>query len=92
MAKGSRSTAALHDTASELRPAVGDVIYELAHDPCDTAADLRDALAFAPLAIVKGLGAAGDYFAARPRRVVAGALIGIGLLGLALYWASRPTE
>jgi hypothetical protein len=37
----------------ELGPAVRDVSYQLTHDLSDTPADLRDAVAFAPLAMVK---------------------------------------
>lgn len=68
-----RSTrpAELRPEPDELRPAVADVAWRLTHDLSDTPDDLRDALAFAPLAAVKAVAKVAGFMAARPRRTAA---------------------
>lgn len=55
----------------EVGPAARDVAFQLTHDLSDTSKDLRDALAFAPLAAVKLAQQGAGYLAARPRRSLA---------------------
>lgn len=52
----------------EVGSAVRDVAFQLTHDLSDTRSDLRDAVAFAPLAAVKLAQRCTRYLAARPRR------------------------
>lgn len=72
---------------NEVTPAIGDVAYRLTHDLSDTQEDIRDALAFAPLALVKSLESGLVYLATRPRRtaaIIGGLLISAGLVGVLL--------
>ena len=55
----------------ELTPAIRDVAFRLSHDLSDTREDIRDALAFAPVALVKLLDRFVAYAAARPKRAIA---------------------
>ena len=59
------------EDADELTPAIGDVAFRLTHDLSDTREDVRDALAFAPVALVKLLDRFIAYAAARPKRAIA---------------------
>ena len=77
----------LRQDLNEVRPAVEDVVFELTHDLSDTPEDLRDAAAFAPIALVKALGGVADYLAARPRRTLA--IAGTMLLAIGLFLAAR---
>lgn len=75
----------------EVGPAVRDVAYQLTHDLSDTRSDLRDAVAFAPLAAVKLVQRCARYLAARPRRslsVLAG-LAAVVVAGAALTRRKR---
>lgn len=75
----------------EVGPAVQDVTFQLSHDLSDTPQDLRDAVAFAPLAAVKLAQRFARHLAARPRRslgVVAGLAAGVAL-GMALARRGR---
>lgn len=69
----------------DLRPALRDVGYQLTHNLKDTPQDLRDAAAFAPLAIIKTINAWVSRGSAHPKRSgVALALLGLAVaLGLA---------
>lgn len=71
----------------ELGPAVRDVAHRLIHDLSDTPEDIRDAVAFAPLAAVKVLQACANAISRHPRRTMlalAGlAAAAIGALALA---------
>jgi len=55
----------------ELTPAFRDVAFRLTHELSDTPEDIRDALAFAPLALVKLLDRFVAYATARPKRAIA---------------------
>lgn len=68
----------------ELETAVRDVAYRLTHDLHDTGEDLRDAAAFAPLALAKGLNDLVTRAAAHPRKLalaVIAVATAVGLLG-----------
>ena len=60
-----------HEDLDELTPAIRDVAYRLTHDLSDTREDIGDALAFAPVALVKLLDRFVAYAAARPKRAIA---------------------
>ena len=73
------------EEARDLAAAVHDVTHRLTHDLSDTPEDIRDAVAFAPLALVKGLEIAGSWVHRRPKAmlaigvaVVAGIALGVG--------------
>ena len=72
----------------ELGAAVRDVSYQLTHDLSDTPADLRDAAAFAPLALIKlaqrfarGLSSPGGRTAILAGGAAALLLVGVVWLG-----------
>ena len=60
-----------HEEVDDLTPAIRDVAVRLTHDLSDTREDVRDALAFAPVALVKLLDRFVAYAAARPKRAIA---------------------
>lgn len=66
--------------ADQLDQALKDVAFQLTHKPSDTCRDLRDAVAFAPIAAVKGIGRLVDGLVARPRRIWIAAGVGVLLL------------
>ena len=72
-------------------PAIRDVAYRLTHDLSDTPDDLRDAVAFAPLATVKLAQQGASFLAARPRRTLL-ALAGFAaiVMGFAVTRRKRP--
>lgn len=65
--------------SAELRTAVGDVAYRITHDLSDTADDLRDAAAFAPVALIKGLTVLASAARPHPRKLVIAALSFVAL-------------
>lgn len=70
----------------ELAPAVRDVAHRLAHDLSDTPEDVRDALAFAPVAAAKVFQACANAISRHPRHTMlalAGLVAAIGTLALA---------
>ena len=74
--------------ARELTAAVEDIAYRLTHDLSDTPDDVRDAVAFAPLAVVKFLHNLAAEVSRRPKATIAlvtAAAAGIGLLAVALW-------
>ncbi len=75
----------------EVAPAIRDVTYRLAHDLTDTPEDLRDAVAFAPLAAIKLAQHGADFLTKRPRRTLL-SLAGLAVIvvGIALSWRNRP--
>ena len=80
--------------AHELTAAVGDVAYRLTHDLSDTPEDIRDALAFAPLATVKFLRHLEAKVRRRPKTAIALATVlavGIGLIAAGLQRRSGNT-
>jgi len=71
----------LQDETDELGPAIRDVSYQLVHDFSDTRDNIEDAVAFAPLALVKMVERGAHLIASWPKQV----LVGIGgLAGAAL--------
>lgn len=75
----------LPTVGDEIGPAIQDVGFQLTHDLSDTSDDLRDALAFAPLAAVKLAQRCAGYLAARPRR-------SLGVLAAVLVTAFALTQ
>jgi hypothetical protein len=73
----------------ELETAVRDVAYRLTHDMSDTADDLRDAAAFAPLAVVKAMNNLATRAAAHPRKLALTALLLAGAAGLIAWRRSK---
>lgn len=74
--------------ARELTAAVEDVAYRLTHDLSDTPDDVRDAVAFAPLAVVKFLHHVAAEVRRRPKTAIAlvtAAAAGIGLLAAGVW-------
>jgi hypothetical protein len=67
---------------NELAPAVRDVAYQLTHDLRDTHEDIRDAAAFAPLALVKAFNAFATRVAAHPRKTALAVILLGGAVGL----------
>lgn len=72
--------------AHELTAAVEDIVFRLAHDLSDTPEDIRDAVAFAPLGLVKFLHHVATQARRRPR--VAIALVTATVAGMGLLTAS----
>lgn len=66
---------------AELRTAVGDGAYGITHDLSDTADDLRDAAALAPVALIKGPTVLASAARPHPRKV---ALAVLSLMALAI--------
>jgi len=66
----------------EVTPAIRDVAYRLTHDLKDTREDLRDAVAFAPLAAIKLAQRGTDLLTRRPRQTL------LSLAGLAAVTVS----
>lgn len=80
--------------AHELTAAVEDIAYRLTHDLSDTSEDIRDAMAFAPLAVVKFLHTLEAEVRRRPKTATALAtalVAGIGLLAAGLWRRSGNT-
>lgn len=77
--------ASLPPEPDELEPAVRDVAYRLTHDLHDTGEDIRDAAAFAPVAVVKALNDLVTRAAAHPRKLALAVLLLAGGGG-ALLW------
>ncbi len=86
----SRRKQVIHEPAAddEIGPAVRDVAFQLTHDLSDTREDLRDAIAFAPLAAVKLAHRCASYLAARPKRSLS-VLAAVLLTGFALARRKR---
>lgn len=61
----------------EVTTAIGDVVYRLMHDPSNTLEDIRDALAFAPIATVKIMQRGLPHLTTWPRRAM---VVSVGLL------------
>lgn len=74
--------------ARELEPAIRDVAYRLTHDLRDTGEDVRDAAAFAPLALMKVLNGLATRVSAHPRKLALGLGLVVTTLGM-LRWRSR---
>lgn len=77
-----------HEEVDELTPAIRDVAVRLTHDLSDTREDVRDALAFAPVALVKLLDRFIAYAAARPKRAIA-MFAGLLLVGVVVTQRHR---
>lgn len=76
--------------ADQLGQALRDVTFQLTHEPSDICRDLRDAVAFAPIAAVKGIGRLVDGLVARPRRAWAAA--GVLLLAAGVFAVMRKAR
>lgn len=77
---------------SEIEPAVQDITYQLTHDISDTGENLRDAAAFAPVAVAKGLNDLVTRASAHPRKLGL-ALAAVAAVGLFLRRRKRfPRE
>lgn len=60
----------LPSALNEVAPAIRDVTNRLTHDLSDTPDDLRDTIAFAPLAAVKLVQEGVNFLSARPGRTL----------------------
>lgn len=76
--------------SDEVGQAIRDVTYRLTHDLSNTPEDLRDALAFGPLAAIKLAERCASVLAARPKRTLAAVIaLGVVLTGIALTWRKK---
>lgn len=82
------SPADLPPEPSELEIAARDVAYRLTHDLHDTGEDLRDAAAFAPLAVVKFLNSLATRVSAHPKKLA----VGLVLLAASIGFLRRRSK
>jgi hypothetical protein len=82
--------AGLPPVPDEVRPAVGDIAYNLTRNLADTGEDLRDAFDVLPLAIAKRLHALAGLVRSHPARAAGLLVATAGLIGWVVAQRRKP--